>query len=361
MMGTDLAASVAIKTGVVVVATGAARLIYVWITSIDDDDDDDDDIRTIKPVVWLKRQISRVAFSAGSALHYFRNTKTGVGSGHDYYTRFTCIISSVLSTFQRLRERVSHAKDIPCAVKTLDGDGGCNGRHSMRNEWKTGLPTSALPGSPLYLSPSCDASTLGLEESSVGMTVDEFRAAGHQLIEWIARYRETSHYFPVKSTVEPGYIRRGELVPPNAPEEGESWDAIMQDMNTVVLPGITHWESPQFMAYFKPHCSFPCVLAEIAGSGLAVNAFNWVSSPAATELEMSVTDWLARLLGLSEAFIGDCGGPGGGVIQGSAGEAVIVAVLAARARIVNLCVERFGSNGMESEKLRDNILSRLVL
>ena len=138
----------------------------------------------------------------------------------------------------------------------------------------------------------------------------------------------------------------------------------MKDMETVVLPGITHWESPQFMAYFKPHCSFPCILAEIAGAGLAVNAFNWVSSPVATELEMSVTDWLGRLFGLSDDFIGDSGGRGGGVIQGSAGEAVIVAVLAARSRILKLYVDSMSSectDHFDEFKIREEALSRLVL
>lgn len=111
---------------------------------------------------------------------------------------------------------------------------------------------------------------------------------------------------------------------------GDEWTAIMADMDRLIMPGLTHWEaSNRFFAYFKPHSSFPAVLGELMCAGLNVMGFDWVASPAATELEVVTVDWLARLLRLPERFRFATPGPGGGVFQESAGSAATVALLAA--------------------------------
>ena len=110
------------------------------------------------------------------------------------------------------------------------------------------------------------------------------------------------------------------------------------------MRGITHWESPNFFAYFKPHASFPSVLGELFCAGLNVMGFQWIASPALTELESIVMDWLAKLMSLSKAFWCNGGsGKGGGVIQGSAGESAIVALLAALGLALAACGDRGGA------------------
>lgn len=115
------------------------------------------------------------------------------------------------------------------------------------------------------------------------------------------------------------------------PEDPEPFEAIMQDVNEKILPGITHWQSPRFFAYYPANASFPAQLGEMISAALNVIGFSWVSSPACTELETQVLDWLAKLLGLPDCFH-STSGKGGGVIQGTASEAVLVAMLAAKAR-----------------------------
>ena len=130
------------------------------------------------------------------------------------------------------------------------------------------------------------------------------------------------------STVQPNYLR--DALPESAPTQGESWQAIMKDLNTLIVPGLTHWESSRkFFAYFKPHSSYPAVLGETLCAGLNVMGFDWIASPACTELEVVTLDWLAKILHLPQCFLSSDSGPGGGVIQGSAGESATVALTAA--------------------------------
>lgn len=160
------------------------------------------------------------------------------------------------------------------------------------------------------------------------MTPDEFRAAGRDLIDWIADYWERIEEFPVRSQVEPGWVRS--RLPDRPPEHAESFDDVLRDLTNVVLPGVTHWQHPGFHAYFNSGGSGPSVLGELAAAGLGVQGMLWITSPAATEVETLVLDWLADLLDLPDSFRSTSSG--GGVIQDSASSATLVAILAARER-----------------------------
>jgi aromatic-L-amino-acid/L-tryptophan decarboxylase len=173
------------------------------------------------------------------------------------------------------------------------------------------------------------------------MSPDQFRAAGHELVDWIARYMERVEELPVLSQVGPGEIRS--RLPANPPEEGESFSAMMADVEEVILPGITHWQSPNFFAFFQGNSSGPSVLGELLSAGLGVQGMLWATSPACTELEAVVLDWLVELCGLPNRF--GSGGAGGGVIQGSASEATLVALLAARERTTHFASNHHGAGG----------------
>jgi aromatic-L-amino-acid decarboxylase len=163
---------------------------------------------------------------------------------------------------------------------------------------------------------------------SFHMTPDEFRRHGTAVVEWIARYLEEVERFPVRSTVEPGAVRAS--LPPSPPEHPEPFEAVLADVDRLIVPGITHWQSPNFFAFFPANSSGPSVLGELLSAGLGVQGMLWATSPACTELETLVLDWLVELLDLPARFRSD--GPGGGVIQGSASEASLCALLAARER-----------------------------
>jgi len=157
------------------------------------------------------------------------------------------------------------------------------------------------------------------------MTPEEFRRYGHEVIDWIADYYERIESFPVLSPAAPGDVRAA--LPAAPPEYGEPFEAVLRDLDEVILPGITHWQHPSFFAYFPANASGPAILGDLISSGLGVQGMLWATSPAATELETHVMDWLADLLGLPAAFRSD--GPGGGVIQHTASDAALVALLAA--------------------------------
>ena len=163
------------------------------------------------------------------------------------------------------------------------------------------------------------------------MTPDEFRTHGKALIDWIADYYEQIEKYPVLSQVAPGAVRAA--LPDEPPEQGEPFAALMADVERIILPGITHWQSPNFFAYFPANTSFPSILGELLSAGLGVQGMLWQTSPAVTELETHVLDWLVGMLGLPERFLST--GAGGGVIQDTASSAVLAAMLAARQRMTN--------------------------
>ena len=163
---------------------------------------------------------------------------------------------------------------------------------------------------------------------SFHMTPDEFRARGHQVVEWVAGYLERVGDLPVASTVAPGAVR--EALPPSPPERGEGFDGVLRDLDDVIVPALMHWQSPGFFGYFPCNSSGPAILGELVSAGLGVQGMLWATSPAATELETHVLDWVVELLGLPDRF--RSAGAGGGVIQDSASSATLCALLAARER-----------------------------
>ena len=169
-----------------------------------------------------------------------------------------------------------------------------------------------------------------MDDTPGHMTPDEFRRRGRELIDFIAEYLESGAADgPVLSPAEPGEI--ASMLPEAPPESGESWDEILKDVDRVVMPGITHWQSPRFFGYFPASATYPAILGELLSAGLGVQGMLWRTSPACTEIETRVLDWLAAALGLPERFL-STGGAGGGVIQGTASEATLVAMIAARDR-----------------------------
>ena len=161
------------------------------------------------------------------------------------------------------------------------------------------------------------------------MTPDEFRSSGYALIDWIAEYLEDVERFPVASKVQPGDVRAS--LPAHPPTAAEPFSAMLSDLDELVMPGITHWQHPSFFAYFPANISYPSILGELAAAGLGVQGMSWVTSPACTEVETLMMDWMHELLGLPERFR-STSATGGGVIQGSASEAALTSILAARWR-----------------------------
>jgi len=179
------------------------------------------------------------------------------------------------------------------------------------------------------------------EERSFHMLPDDFRRHGHALVDWIADYYERVESFPVLSQVKPGEIRAS--LPAVAPAQGQSFEQILADVEKLILPGITHWQSPNFFAYFPSNASGPSILGDLLSSGLDVQGMLWATSPACTELETVVLDWLVPMLGLPEKFLSS--GAGGGVVQDTASSASLCALLAARERATNFASNRRGCDG----------------
>jgi aromatic-L-amino-acid decarboxylase len=160
------------------------------------------------------------------------------------------------------------------------------------------------------------------------MSPDEFRQWGKEVIDWIADYMERVEDYPVQSQVKPGEIRA--KLPNAPPTKGESFDAILKDVDQIVMPGITHWQSPSFFGYFPSNNSYPSILGELISAGLGVQGMLWATSPACTELETHVLDWMVDMLALPGHFKSTS--TGGGAIQDSASSASLCAILAARER-----------------------------
>jgi aromatic-L-amino-acid decarboxylase len=131
---------------------------------------------------------------------------------------------------------------------------------------------------------------------------DEFRAAAHAAVDWIADYLEHSAKYPVRSRVRPGDVR--DALPASPPVVGEPLDAMLQDFHSTIVPGITHWNHPAFFAYFANSGAYPGILGELLTAGLNANGMLWVTSPAVTELEQVTLDWLRQLMGLGDGWFG---------------------------------------------------------
>lgn len=166
------------------------------------------------------------------------------------------------------------------------------------------------------------------------MTSDEFREYGKQVVDWIADYYEWVESRRVLPDLAPGDIRK--TLPQDPPESGEPFEHILGDIDTLIEPGLTHWQSPRFMAYFPSNTSFPSILGEMLAAGMGQQGMVWKTSPVSTELETHVMDWLVSLMGLPEHFKGN------GVIQDTASSATLCALLAARERITGGAANREG-------------------
>ena len=173
------------------------------------------------------------------------------------------------------------------------------------------------------------------------MTPEELRRWGREAVDWVANYLETVEKRPVLSQVQPGDIRR--RLPGSAPDTGESMDAILADLDDVIMPGITHWSHPAFFAYFSSSAAGAGVLAELIAAGLNVNGMLWKTSPSATELEETVLDWLRQMLGLSDRFEG--------VVYDTASVSTFHALAAARNAIPEWNVAEDGLSGPNAPRL----------
>ena len=157
-------------------------------------------------------------------------------------------------------------------------------------------------------------------ETSYHMSPEEFRKHGYAVIDWIVDYQKRVESLPVLSTVQPGEIRAA--LPAHPPQQGESFDAMLADVDRIIMPGITHWQSPNFFAFFPSNTSGPAILGELLSAGFGVQGMLWLTSPACTELETHVMDWLVEMMDLPAGFLSSS--DGGGVIQDSASDAPCV-------------------------------------
>jgi aromatic-L-amino-acid decarboxylase len=170
------------------------------------------------------------------------------------------------------------------------------------------------------------------------MTPDEFRAAGHRIVDWIADYRATIESRPVMAQTNPGEVKAN--IPATPPRQPEPFDAIYRDIDRIVAPGITGWQHPRFFGYFPSNGLLASVLGDFLSTGLGVIGLAWQSSPALTEVEEVATDWMRQMLGLSEGW--------SGVIQDTASTSSIVALLCARERSTNYSLARGGLQSASS-------------
>jgi aromatic-L-amino-acid decarboxylase len=161
---------------------------------------------------------------------------------------------------------------------------------------------------------------------------EEFKQHAYQVIDWIADYFDELENFPVKSQVKPGEI--SDQLPESAPRNAESFDRIMKDLHEILLPGITHWQSPKFFAYFPANSSIPSLYAEMITAAIGAQCMKWETSPSAAELEERVMNWLRDAIGLPGFFQG--------VIQDSASTATLVSLLTAREKYSNYEINESG-------------------
>ncbi|XP_030226749.1 aromatic-L-amino-acid decarboxylase [Gadus morhua] len=184
------------------------------------------------------------------------------------------------------------------------------------------------------------------------MDAAEFRRRGKEMVDFVADYQENIEHRRVYPDVEPGYLRS--MIPSEAPLEPESYEDVLRDVDRVIMPGVTHWLSPHFYAYYANSTSFPSILADLLSSGIGTIGFTWAANPACSELETVMLDWLGKMLQLPEDFLSETQGQGGGVIQGTASEATLMALLSARLKTVK-CVQESDPQRSEAD-----IISKLI-
>ncbi|XP_029814546.1 histidine decarboxylase isoform X2 [Manacus vitellinus] len=161
------------------------------------------------------------------------------------------------------------------------------------------------------------------------MEPEEYRQRGKEMVDYICQYLSNVRERRVTPDVQPGYMRA--QLPDSAPMDPDSWDNIFGDIEKIIMPGVVHWQSPHMHAYFPALTSWPSLLGDMLADAINCLGFTWASSPACTELEMNVMDWLAKMLGLPEKFLHyHPDSVGGGVLQSTVSESTLVALLAAR-------------------------------
>ncbi len=167
------------------------------------------------------------------------------------------------------------------------------------------------------------------------MTSEEFRKNGYQVVDWVANYLKGIEGYPVKAATKPGDII--DKLPDSPPESPESFESFLHDLNSIIMPGITHWQHPNFHAYFPANNSFPSILAEIITAGIGAQCMVWETSPAATELEEQVMEWLKQMMDIPANW--------DGVIQDTASTATLAAILSAREKISDPGINKEGFKG----------------
>ncbi|OAF69878.1 Histidine decarboxylase, partial [Intoshia linei] len=171
------------------------------------------------------------------------------------------------------------------------------------------------------------------------MDSKEYETSAKNMVDYIADYLNNVHLRPVYPSVNPGYMRN--LVPKQAPEQGEQWQNIFNDIEKIIMPGVTHWQNPHMHAYFPSLNSFPSLLGDMLADAINAIGFTWASCPACTELEAIVMDWLAKMIGLPEIFLNSNDkSNGGGCIQTTASEATYVSLLTARSKMIQCIQEK---------------------
>lgn len=171
----------------------------------------------------------------------------------------------------------------------------------------------------------------------MAMTSDEFRKAAHELVDWMADYLDNVGQFPVKPPVRPGDIKA--QLPAAPPDQAEDFSRVFADFNSVIMPGMTHWQHPDFFAYFPSGASKPSILAEMLSATLGAQCMIWLTSPSAEELEERMMEWLRQMLALPDNFRG--------VIQDSSSSSTLVALLTAREKRTNFGINQSGFSGKE--------------
>lgn len=186
------------------------------------------------------------------------------------------------------------------------------------------------------------------------MDFKEYRRRGKQMVDYIADYLENIRDRRVYPDVKPGYMRN--LLPESAPIDGENWDSIFNDVERVIMPGVTHWQSPHMHAYFPALNSFPSLLGDMLADAINCLGFTWASSPACTELEIIVMNWLGKMIGLPDDFLHlNNNSKGGGVIQTTASESTLVCLLAGRTRAIQSFHER--SPGLQDAEINARLVA----
>ena len=165
----------------------------------------------------------------------------------------------------------------------------------------------------------------------------DFRQHAHELVDWMADYFENIKDYPVKSQVSPGEIYS--QIPDSAPTEGQTFQQIFSDFEKIIMPGMSHWQHPNFYAYFPANSSYPSILGEMLTATLAAQCMIWDTSPAGTELEEKVMQWLIKMTGLPENL--------NGVIQDSASSSTLTAIITAREKYSNF---EINENGLDNNR-----------